>query len=42
MDVSVCAFLKPNYKKTLAEKTCFTTYNIEKVDFISLIKQARG
>ena len=41
LDVSVFGPLKQNYKKLLAEKTRFTTYNIDKVDFISLIQQAR-
>ena len=42
LDVSVFGPLKQSYKKLLAEKTRFTTYNIDKVDFISLIQQARG
>ena len=41
LDVSVFGPLKQNYKKLLAEKTRFITYNINKVDFISLIQQAR-
>ena len=41
LNVSVFGLLKQNYKKLLAEKTCFTTYNIDKVDFISLIQQSR-
>ncbi len=41
LDVSVFATLKQNYKKLLYEKTCFSTYNIDKTDFISLIQKAR-
>ncbi len=41
LDVSVFGPLKQNYKKLLAEKIRFTKYNIDKVDFISLIQQAR-
>ena len=41
LDVSIFGPLKQNYKKLLAEKTRFITYNIDKVDFISLIQQAR-
>ncbi len=37
LDVGVFDLLKRNYKTLLAEKTRFTTYNIDKVDFISLI-----
>ena len=37
LDVSVFGPLKQNYKKLLAEKTRFSTYNIDKADFISLI-----
>ncbi len=33
--------VKANYKKQLAKKTSFTTYNIDKIDFISLMNQAR-
>lgn len=33
--------LKQNYKKLLSEKTRFTTYNIDKADFISLVQKAR-
>lgn len=33
--------MKRNYKTLLAEKTRFTTYNIDKADFISLIQKAR-
>lgn len=33
--------LKRNYKTLLAEKTRFTTYNIDKADFISLIQKTR-
>ena len=38
LDVSIFGPLKQNYKKLLAEKTRFITYNIDKVDFISLIQ----
>lgn len=41
LDVSVFDPLKQNYKKLLAKKTCFLTYNINKADFISLIEKAR-
>ena len=41
LDVSVFGPLKQNCKKLLPEKTRFTTYNIVKVNFISLIQQAR-
>lgn len=41
LDVSVFDLLKQNYKKLLAKKTCFSTYNINKADFISLIEKAR-
>ncbi len=33
--------MKQNYNTLLAEKTRFTTYNIDKADFISLIQKAR-
>ena len=36
-DVGVFGLLKRNYNILLAEKTRFTTYNIDKTDFISLI-----
>ena len=39
--VHVFQLLKQNYKRLQDEKTRFTTYNIDKVDFISLIQQAR-
>ena len=41
MDVKVFGPWKQNYKTLLAEKTRFTTYNINKADFISLIQKAR-
>ncbi len=41
LDVRVFSPLKRNYKTLLAEKTRFTTYNIDKADFISLIQKAR-
>ncbi len=41
MDVEVFGPLEQNYKTLLAEKTRFTTYNIDKADFISLIQKAR-
>ena len=41
LDVGVFDPLKQNYKTLLAEKTRFTTYNIDKADFISLIQKAR-
>ena len=37
LNVNVFEPLKQNYKKLPAEKTRFTIYNINKVDFISLI-----
>ena len=37
LDVGVFGPLKQNYKKLLSGKTRFTTYNIDKADFISLI-----
>ena len=40
LDVSVFGPLKQNYKKLLAEKTKFSTYNINKADFTSLIQKA--
>ncbi len=40
-DVSVFRPLKQNYKKFLVEKTRFSTYNVDKADFISLIQKAR-
>ena len=40
LDVSVFGPLKQNYKKLLSEKTRFSTYNIDKTDFISLIQKA--
>ncbi len=36
-DIGVFNFLKQNYKTLRAEKTRFTTYNIDKADFISSI-----
>ena len=41
LDVSVFGLLKQNYKKLLAKKTRFSTYNFDKADFISLIQKAR-
>ncbi len=41
LDVGVFGPLKQNHKTLLAEKTQFTTYNIDKADFISLIQKAR-
>ena len=41
LDVGVFGPLKQNYKMLLAEKTRFTTYSIDKADFISLIQKAR-
>ncbi len=41
LDVSVFGSLKQNYKKLLSEKIRFSTYNIDKTDFISLIQKAR-
>lgn len=41
LDMSVFDPLKQNYKKILAEKSKFSTYNIDKTDFISLIQKAR-
>ncbi len=40
-DVDVFGPLKRNYKTLLTEKTRFTTYNIDKADFFSLIQKAR-
>ena len=41
LDVCVFGPLKQNYKKLLSKKTRFSTYNIDKADFISLIQKAR-
>lgn len=41
LDVGVFGPLKQNYKTLLAEKTRFTTYSLDKADFISLIQKAR-
>ena len=41
LDVSVFGPLESNYKTLLAKKTRFTTYNIDKADFISLIQKLR-
>ena len=41
LNISVFGFLKQIYKKLLFKKTCFSTYNIDKTDFISLIQKAR-
>ena len=40
LNVGIFSPLKQNYKTLLAEKTRFTTYNIDKTDFISLIQKA--
>ena len=34
LDIGVFGPLKQNYKKLISEKTCFITYNIDKIDFI--------
>ena len=41
LDIGVFGPLKQNFKKLLSKKTHFTTYNIDKADFISLIQKAR-
>ncbi len=41
LDVGVFGPLKQNYKTLVAEKIRFTTYNLDKADFISLIQKAR-
>ena len=41
LNVSVFGPLKQNYQKLLSKKTRFSTYNIDKTDFISLIQEAR-
>ena len=41
LDVRVFGSLKQNYKTLLAKRTRFTTYNIDKADFISLKQKAR-
>ena len=41
LDVNVFGHIKQNSKKLLSKKTCFSTYNIDKTDFISLIQKAR-
>ena len=41
LDVGVFGPLKQNCKTLLAEKTRFTTYNIDKADSISLIQKAQ-
>ena len=41
LDVRIFGLLKQNYKKPIAKKTKFSTYNIDKTDFIGLIKRAR-
>ena len=41
LDVGVFGPLKQNFKKLLSDKTCFSTYNINKTDFISLIQITR-
>ncbi len=41
LNVSVFGPLKQNYKKLLAEKTRFSTYKVDKANFISLIQKAR-
>lgn len=40
-DVDVFDLLKQNYKTLLAEKTQFTIYNFDKVDFIFVIQIAQ-
>ncbi len=40
LNVGVFNPLKQSYKTLLAEKTQFTTYKIDKADFISLIQKA--
>ena len=40
LDIYISGSLKQSYKTLLAEKTRFTTYNIDKADFISLIQKA--
>ncbi len=41
LGVGAFCFLKQNYKTLLAHNTRFTTYNIDKADFIALIQMAR-
>ena len=41
LDIGVFGPLKQNYKKLLSKKTRFTTYNIDKANFILLIQKAR-
>ena len=41
MDVNIFGPSKQNYKKFLSKKTRFTTYNIDKADFISVVQEAR-
>ena len=41
LNIGVFGFLKQNDKTLLAEKTWFTTYNIDKAKFISLIYKTR-
>ena len=40
LDIGVFNLLKQNYKTLLAKKIWFTTYNIDKADFIFLIQKA--
>ena len=40
LDVGVFSPLKQNYKTLLAKKTRFTTYNMDKANFILLIQKA--
>ncbi len=42
LDVGVFGILKQNYKKFLSKNTCFTTYDIDRTDFISLIQKIDG
>ncbi len=41
LDDSVFGPLKQNYKKLLSEKTRFSTYNIDKNDFIFMVSKAK-
>ncbi len=41
LDVNVFGPLKQNYKKLVVKKTRFSTYNLDKADFILLIQKAR-
>lgn len=37
LDICIFSLLKQNYKKLQSEKTCFSTHNINKTNFIFLI-----